>query len=214
MKKIFSIVLVMLLSIFSFFDVSAAEKLSFIQKESALNDNSFIAKVSLNPGKSFAGVEFGVVCPEGVVIEKVEFNMKGSQAGPKITDNKTWFSIFSGDNDFSGKVILTISGTCNERETLDLDFSNVKVYVKDGVNVITEETSESQIISLNRKSNGNNIVSNNQSSQENSQGDSSFSGIVKTNDKIKIMAALGTILFLAVIGTTIFRHKKKFYSEA
>lgn len=213
MKKIFSIVLVVLLSIFSFFDVSATEKLSLIQKESSLNDNSFTVKVSLNPEKSFAGVEFGVVCPEGVVIDKVECNMKGSQAGPKVTDNTTWFSIFSGDNDFSGKIILTISGTCNEREALDLNFSNIKVYVKDGVNVITEETSESQIISLNKKSNKNNVVTNNQSSQENSQGDSSFSDIVKTKDNLKITVVLGTILFLLVIGTIIFRHKKKFYSE-
>lgn len=216
MKRIFSTLLVFTLCFLSSINVLADENIIIKQERLEVNNNSFTAVISINPKTTYAGSEFSVVCSEGTSIEKVEFSEEGSKAGPKKVDNTTYFSIFSGDNDFNGKITLTLQGTY--KENVQLNFSNIKIYKKDGVKVITEETSENQIIKLNKETfeetltpdidnNEDNSTSQNESNKsENNISQNTNGSISNTSDKITIFASICIVLLISAL--LIYKYKK------
>jgi hypothetical protein len=115
------------------------------------SQNQFKIEVSVNNKTPYAGGEFGIQCGEGVNVKSVTYSNNSSKAGPTSARGLTWFSFFSGNNDFSGEVkaevVLEYTGEKNASVVID----NISVYTKNGSKVDTEKFTPRKLIKINRE---------------------------------------------------------------
>jgi hypothetical protein len=83
----------------------------------------FTVPIEMEHAGAFAGVELAVQCGEGVTVESVTYSKTFSHAGPVESRGLTWFSVFSGANDYKGSVTATVrvnyTGTRNTSMVID-----------------------------------------------------------------------------------------------
>lgn len=112
--------------------VSASEKVvpEMIQMQEGVLDYSF--DIVITNEQAYAGSEFAVSCPNGYQISKVTYSVQGNTAGPVVARGYTWFSYFSGKNDYSGEVTATVFFTADnevtEQDEVQFVLSQIKQY--------------------------------------------------------------------------------------
>ena len=105
--------------------------------------DSFVLNVTLKEGTPFAGAEFAVKCPDGMVLRKVTYDQDGTVVGPVVRNGVSWFSFFAGENRFRGTVAAQLTFSWKDDENTALLLDHVNVYrigtsvEKDGVAVGT-----------------------------------------------------------------------------
>lgn len=113
--------------------------------------NQFKIEVSVNNENPYAGGEFGIQCGEGVSIKSVTYSNGASKAGPTSARGLTWFSFFSGNNDFSGEVKAEVTLEYTGEKNTSVVVDNISVYTKDGSKVETEKFTPRKLIKVNRE---------------------------------------------------------------
>ena len=155
MKKIFAIVFSLTIIIIISIPLTVfATNTSWTSTENVIlskKQNTFNIEISVNNPTAYAGAEFGIQCAEGVTIKSIKYSSGTSKAGPVVARGLTWFSFFSGNNNFSDKVISTITlgyaGTQNTSILID----NISIYTKNGTVIDTEMIASKKVITINRE---------------------------------------------------------------
>lgn len=115
------------------------------------SQNQFKIEVSVNNKTPYAGGEFGIQCGEGVNVKSVTYSNNSSKAGPTSARGLTWFSFFSGNNDFSGEVKAEVTLEYAGEKNTSVVIDNISVYTKDGTKVETEKFTPRKLIKINRE---------------------------------------------------------------
>lgn len=115
------------------------------------SQNQFKIEVSVNNKTPYAGGEFGIQCGEGVNVKSVTYSNNSSKAGPTSARGLTWFSFFSGNNDFSGEVKAEVTLEYTGEKNTSVVIDNISLYTKDGANIETEKFTPRKLIKVNRE---------------------------------------------------------------
>lgn len=115
------------------------------------SQNQFKIEVSVDNKTPYAGGEFGIQCGEGVNIKSVTYSNNSSKAGPTSARGLTWFSFFSGNNDFSGRVKAEVTLEYTGEKNTSVVIDNISVYTKDGAKIETEKFTPRKLIKVNRE---------------------------------------------------------------
>lgn len=112
----------------------------------------FDASLTVDPGQAYAGVELGVVCPEGVTVTQASSSSGSYSAGPSAARGAYWVSFFQSDNSLSGAMEITLHLSCTQAfEAGDLVVQELHVLTKDGAGVNTETQTPNLTIQLARQ---------------------------------------------------------------
>lgn len=153
MKKIITSLVSMLLMLGISLKVYAAET-NWASTESVnltKSQNQFKIEVSVNNKTPYAGGEFGIQCGEGVNVKSVTYSNNSSKAGPTSARGLTWFSFFSGNNDFSGEVKAEVTLEYTGEKNTSVVIDNISLYTKEGANIETEKFTPRKLIKVNRE---------------------------------------------------------------
>ena len=115
------------------------------------SQNQFKIEVSVNNKTPYAGGEVGIQCGEGVNVKSVTYSNNSSKAGPTSARGLTWFSFFSGNNDFSGEVKAEVTLEYTGEKNTSVVIDNISVYTKHGANIETEKFTPRKLIKVNRE---------------------------------------------------------------
>lgn len=115
------------------------------------SQNQFKIEVSVNNKTPYAGGEVGIQCGEGVNVKAVTYSNNSSKAGPTSARGLTWFSFFSGNNDFSGEVKAEVTLEYTGEKNTSVVIDNISVYTKHGANIETEKFTPRKLIKVNRE---------------------------------------------------------------
>ncbi|MDR1952893.1 MAG: hypothetical protein LBQ21_00200 [Clostridiales Family XIII bacterium] len=117
----------------------------------------FTVPITMERADAYAGVELAIQCGEGVTIKSVSYSKAISKAGPEEARGLTWFSVFSGDNDYKGKVTATVrvnyTGTRNTSMVVD----HAAFYSIDGGTFHTENVPLRKKIAIDREGANNTV---------------------------------------------------------
>jgi hypothetical protein len=122
----------------------------------AAGQNELSIPLTIGHPSAFAAVEMAVQCAEGVKVLAVDYSLSASKAGPVEARGLTWFSLFSGNNDFAGDIIATVhlsySGARNTAVVID----HAAFHSRDGSAFVTENLALRQTVAINRQGADNN----------------------------------------------------------
>jgi hypothetical protein len=160
MRKIFAIIFTLTI-IISFPLKAFATNTSWVSTENVTlskTQNQFNIEIAINNPNAYAGAEFGVQCSDGVTVKSIKYSKDTSKVGPAVARGLTWFSYYSGNNDFSGKVIATIELEYTGNENTSIVIDNIGIYTKNGAAIDTEMLKPRKAITINREGATNPIV--------------------------------------------------------
>jgi len=160
MKKVFELMFSLIILFSLSITVSAADTTWTSTKEVELpkGQNQFNVQITVDQAKAYAGAEFGVQTPDGVSIRSVTYSQNSSKVAPTEARGLTWFSYYSGNNDFKGKVTATLTLEYKGTENTSIVIDNISVYTKDGTAVDTAKVTPRKIIEISRDGANNPII--------------------------------------------------------
>lgn len=127
-KKLTGVLVVLVLVLMISFSVSAASVTpnETVTLQEGATAGSF--QVTVESDEPFSGAEFAAECEDGITISSVTYSAATSAAGPTTVNGNTYFSFFSGENAFSGRVTATVSFTCAEEKEYQITLKTAKIY--------------------------------------------------------------------------------------
>jgi uncharacterized membrane protein YgcG len=116
----------------------------------AADQQDFQIAVTVSNPNAFAGAEFGIQGTDELSLNSVSYSASKGTAGPVKADGLTWFSFFSGANDFSGAVTATLNLSYSGTENTLLVLDNVQLYTKTADSVQRETLNLRKTVAINR----------------------------------------------------------------
>lgn len=121
-------------------------------------DNEIEFQLSVDSDKPYAGAEFGIQLSEGVKIKAITYGTEASSAGPTDARGLTWFTFFSGENKFSGEVIVNVTLEYIGGENTSIVVDNISLYNINGSAIDTKAVKPRKVIELHREGATNTVI--------------------------------------------------------
>lgn len=100
---------------------------------------AFEAVIEVVPEDTYAGVEIGIACPEGIEVTASSASSGSMSAGPVFANGLYWTSFFESENKLSGSMKITLQLSCpQDFENGEINIQQVKLLTKEGASVVTE----------------------------------------------------------------------------
>lgn len=190
MKKIICVVIVVFalgISCITAFaaqsEITARETVIKIDK----NDESFEIELDINTSSSYAGMELGVSCDEGVKMIASECNAGNMSVGPTFGQGKYWVCFFDGENSMPESVTVTLTMSCPKgTKSASAYIDELTIITREGLSTSTEKlnpdikvtaTTVDDYVPDDSRPNGGEITN----TSANTGGGSGAGGVIKTS---------------------------------
>ncbi|MDR1413093.1 MAG: hypothetical protein LBJ07_04110 [Actinomycetes bacterium] len=97
--------------------------------------STFQVPVVVTSDRPYAGAEFAWQCAPGLSLTSVSYPTKVSHAGPVEARGLSWFSYFSGTNDFEGTMKITATFTYTGRDNARIYLDHAELMTRSGVDI-------------------------------------------------------------------------------
>jgi hypothetical protein len=144
-------VVLALFACFAAVGVSAATVDSVSEVTLQKNQTDFEIIFTVNHSSAYAGTEFALQCADGVTVQSVRYSKSISTAGPVVARSFTWFSYYSGQNDYAGTVTVTVSFHYEGAENTYVVLDHISVYTRNGTKIDTDEQTLRKTVLIQRE---------------------------------------------------------------
>jgi hypothetical protein len=116
-------------------------------------ETTFEVPLTLTSDQPYAGAEFALRLPAGLVLKSVRYTppvVARGQAGPVLARGLYWFSYFSGANDFTGSTQAFLTFEYTGSASIQLTIDHIELMTLSGVSITSLNLASGRSISITR----------------------------------------------------------------